>query len=106
MRQPGKRQAKGDLRSDISAELQRISGLPCPPCGIENEREMWAAHEVASGILLELRFNDDPEAAKLAALQYTMQNPVHPIGELIPHIERALGRKLLQGEIAAGTIYE
>jgi hypothetical protein len=94
--------AGGDLR----AEIESICGLPCPPPGVPNERDLWAQHEVASNFLLEARRGGDPEENRKAAAEWTLQNHAHPLNELVPHIERALGRKLLPEEIAAGTLYE
>lgn len=90
----------------LREEIELLSGLPCPPHGAPNERDLWAQHEVAANFLLEARRGGDPEANRKAAAEWTLQNHAHPIAELVPHIERALGRKLLQEEIAAGVLYD
>jgi hypothetical protein len=83
-----------------------MTGLPCPPDDAPNARELWAEWEVASNFLRELNSSPDkPEAAKLAAAEYTLRNHAWPIEQLTPHIERALGRKLLADEIASGMLY-
>lgn len=91
--------------AEIRAELEHISGLPCPPEGAPNERELWAEYEVASNFLMELRQGGDPADARCRAAEYTLQNHAHPIEQLAPHIERAMGRKLLDLEIEQRTIY-
>jgi hypothetical protein len=91
---------------DLRAEIESICGLPCPPPGVPNELDLWAQHEVASNFLLEARRGGDPEENRKAAAERTLQNHAHPLHELVPHIERALGRELLQEEIAAGVLYD
>lgn len=91
--------------AELRSEIEHTTGLPCPPSGGADERELWAQHEVTSNFLLYLRLGGDPEAAKIAAAEYTLQHHAFPIGELVPHIERALGRKLLDTEIQTGTLY-
>ncbi len=91
---------------ELREELERLSGLPCPPRGAANERDLWAQWEVASNFLLYARQGGDPEAAKIAAAEYTLQHHAWPIAELVPHIERALGRVILPEEIATGVLYD
>lgn len=87
--------------TELRAELERISGLPCPVRGEPNEREKWAQYEVAANIILEMRGDPDPDRAKRNAVNWVMNNHAYPLDELAPHIERAMGRKLWADELAA-----
>ena len=89
--------------AELRARIERICGLPCPP---DDSREAWAEHEVVSNFLLEARMCSDIDRAKRAAVEYTLQNNVYPLEMLRPHLERGLGRKLLDEEISAGILVD
>lgn len=91
--------------AELDAEVERICGLPMPPRDAPNYRELLAEHEVAANFLIFLRTaQGDPDAAKARAAEFTLRNHVLPVDELAPHIERAMGRKLLAEELATKTI--
>jgi hypothetical protein len=89
---------------ELGQELERMCGLPCPPR--EASREDRAAYEVASSILLQMRFTPDPEVARKEAIEWTLKHPAYPLNELRPHIERAMGRRLLDAEMEGGVLYD
>ncbi|MER9743955.1 hypothetical protein [Mesorhizobium sp. M0187] len=89
---------------DICAALERLSGLPCPPHDAPDQRELWAQYEVTSNFLLAARYSNDPVKARCQAAEYTLRNAVYPLEMLRPHIERGLGRKLLDDEIVVGEL--
>jgi hypothetical protein len=89
---------------ELNAAIEHLCGLPCPPVG--SPRELYAEHEVAANFLAFVRDAENAEQAKRAAAEWTMQNNVFPLEELTPHIERAMGRKLLPAEVADRTLYD
>lgn len=89
--------------AELRAEIEHLCGLPCPPDGAPVE--MWEEHEVAANFLLAMRGANDVAAAKAAAAEFTLRNAIFPIERLRPHIERAMGRKLLDSEVEQRAIF-
>ena len=89
---------------ELDAAIEQVCGLPMPPRDAPNYRELLAEHEVAANFLMFACGAKSIEAAKLAASAWTLSNPVLPVSELVPHIERGLGRKLLPVEIETGAL--
>ncbi len=90
----------------LIADIERVSGLPCPPRGAPNERELWAEHEVAANFLIHMRGASNPDDARIQAAEFTLRNPVYPLEMLRPHIERGLGRKLTDAEFDSRAVYD
>lgn len=84
--------------AEICEAMERISGLR-PPAP-DASSELWAQYDVASTFCMMLRDFDDPGQARRAAAEFVLQNPVYPLDETRPHIERGLGRELSDDEIA------
>lgn len=89
----------------MAKAIERICGVPCPPSDAPNQAELWAEHEVAANFCLSARFLPPGEAQRNAA-EFTLQNPVYPPEMTRPHIERGLGRKLTDDEIALKAILD
>lgn len=104
MSTPGK--GRRSAYDQLVADIERVTGLPCPPRGAPNEFELWAEHEVASNFLTHMRGAPDPGKARVDAAEFTLRNPVYPLEMLRPHIERGLGRKLTDEEFESRTVYD
>jgi hypothetical protein len=91
--------------ADIAEAIERICGVPCPAPDAPNQAELWAEHEVVGNFCLSARFLPPGEAQRNAA-EFTLQNPVYPLDMTRPHIERGLGRKLTDDEIALKAILD
>lgn len=89
--------------AEIAQAIEHICGVPCPPPDAPNQAELWAEHEVVGNFCLSARFLPPGEAQRNAA-EFTLQNPVYPPEMTRPHIERGLGRKLTDDEIALNAI--
>lgn len=99
----GKRLAPHD---QLRADIESISGLPCPPHGAPDENALWVEHEVAANFLIHMRGAPDPHVARIKAANFTLQNPVHPVELLRPHIERGLGRMLTEAEFKDRILFD
>jgi len=86
---------------ELKEKVTRDFGLPPPPDGApSSEYKKWF---VAVILLDACRTANSPAEGKLEATNYLLQRK-NGRSELVPHIERALGRKLLPSELAGSCI--
>lgn len=90
-------------RAELDTETERLFGLPCPPPNAPISA--WHEYIVAAFFLHFAANTDAISTANEQAATFLLEKFTRCRNQIRPHIERALGRRLSELEMADRTLY-